>query len=201
MIRNHIILSEIIKLLKKGYKILLVFIAGILCIIISKAMIYRTIFQYDSIAYRTLDEELGSEISEYLLARLPDSHEDITIIIEKALQVSSSHLHYKLNSKTHSVETCFLHREAHCVGYSLFFAGIMNFYIQYFHLQEEWELKHCVGQLYIGNWNIHPIFKHPSFQDHDFVTIRNIQSGEIIAVDPTLYDYSGIQTVKLRYNQ
>ena len=38
--------------------------------------------------------------------------------------------------------------------------------------------------------------KSTFFKDHDFVTIENKVTGEVFAVDPTLYDYSGIKLVR-----
>lgn len=184
--------------MKGGFKIFLISAIVVFGIIISKGIIYRTLIHYETIGFRTSDEDISLEISRYLLSNLPENQQDISNLIKKALQISANHLHYRIDAKTNSFETCYSQKEAHCVGYSLFFGGVMKFYIQHFNLHEQWEVIHCIGALYFGTWNIHSAFSNPSLKDHDFVKIINKQTGEIIAVDPTLYDYFGIETVKLR---
>ena len=49
--------------------------------------------------------------------------------------------------------------------------------------------KHQIGQLHYLEINIHKYFNSSFFKNHDFVTIENRETEEIIAVDPTVNDY------------
>ena len=65
-------------------------------------------------------------------------------------------------------------------------------------LSDLWVATPQIGQLYLMGKNIHPYFNSAFFKDHDFVIIENLKTGEIVAVDPSLHDYTGIQHVDLK---
>ena len=58
-----------------------------------------------------------------------------------------------------------------------------------YNLDDTWTAKPQIGQLYLLGTNIHQYFNHPFLKDHDFVAIENKQTGQILAVDPTVNDY------------
>ena len=57
-----------------------------------------------------------------------------------------------------------------------------------------------IGKLDFLGMNVHNWFDSSFLKDHDFVIIRNKETGEIKAVDPTLYDYLYIEVVAVPVN-
>lgn len=88
----------------------------------------------------------------------------------------------------------------HCVGYASFFATACNFNLKKHHLDGSWVGYPDIGNLYFLGANVHPYFKSPFFKDHDFAIVENKQTGEKIAVDPTVADYLWIDFVTLKGN-
>lgn len=84
---------------------------------------------------------------------------------------------------------------ANCIGYAAFFTASCNYLLQKHNLSSTWVVQHRVGKLYLGKTDIHSFFKTAFFKDHDFVTIENKNSGEILAVDPTVHDYLWIEDI------
>ena len=70
-----------------------------------------------------------------------------------------------------------------------------NHLIQKNQLGDTFEAKHQIGQLHFLGINIHPFFESSFFGDHDFNTIKNKTTGEVISVDPTVSDYLWIRKV------
>jgi hypothetical protein len=64
-----------------------------------------------------------------------------------------------------------------------------------YNLADRWTAKPQIGQLYFLGTNIHKYFNSAFFKDHDFVTIENKKTGEILAVDPTVNDYLHIDFI------
>ena len=62
-------------------------------------------------------------------------------------------------------------------------------------MADKWNAKPQIGQLYFLGTNIHKYFNSSFFEDHDFVTIENKSTGEILAVDPTVNDYLNIDFI------
>lgn len=65
-------------------------------------------------------------------------------------------------------------------------------------LSEKWRVTSHIGHLCIFGINVQKHIENPFLKDHDFVTIENIETGELFEVDPTIHDYLGISYVKLR---
>lgn len=105
--------------------------------------------------------------------------------------------HYTITAEQNSSEpNRLIHtRTAHCVGYAAFCAAVCAYLLEKYNLSDEWTARPYAGQLYVLRQNVHLYINHPFFKDHDFVLLQNKRTGEILALDPTLFDFSGILRV------
>jgi hypothetical protein len=55
--------------------------------------------------------------------------------------------------------------------------------------------EHKVGNLYVGNFNIHQCFRSPAFKDHDYNVIYDTRNGQRFVIAPTVYATLGIKSV------
>jgi hypothetical protein len=124
---------------------------------------------------------------------------DISDIINLSLSLTSRHLTFTSSENEVDPNKLVTLGRAHCVGYAHFFTAICNYLLQRNELSGEWKAISQIGHIYLFGNDIHKYFKTPFFKDHDFVTIKNQITGEIIAVDPTLNDYSWIKFIRYRH--
>jgi hypothetical protein len=57
----------------------------------------------------------------------------------------------------------------------------------------------AVAKLHFFGFDLHRLFDSPFFKDHDVVVIK-AKGGEVLRViDPSLYDYTLIESVRLKH--
>jgi hypothetical protein len=88
-------------------------------------------------------------------------------------------------------------KTANCIGYATLFSANCNYLLVKHKLNEVWVATPHKGQLYLFIFNIHNYFKSSFFKDHDFVIIKNKNTGETLAIDPSINDYFYINYVKI----
>jgi hypothetical protein len=162
-----------------------------------RGWLYRHAVTYTSVGLRTnypaTDHQLIGLIDEN--ARQA-TDPDIRQIIQLALSITAGQLQYTAEKNDADPNLLIHSKKAHCVGYAAFFATTCNALIKKYHLNPAWTAQPRIGQLWFLGINVHPCFQDPFFKDHDFVTIENPETGAVIAVDPTIHDYLGINWVR-----
>lgn len=88
--------------------------------------------------------------------------------------------------------------KANCIGYAAFCALICNHFFEKAGLNDQWKAHPEIGKLYVFGVDVHPYFHSAFFKDHDFVVVENRITGERIAIDPSVYDMTGVKRVSLR---
>jgi hypothetical protein len=86
---------------------------------------------------------------------------------------------------------------AHCVGYAAMFTSIASYLIDLQDSEHEYQVKHLRGKLLLLGFDIHPK-NRPFLANHDYCEIKNLQSGQIVWVDPSLSDYTLINRVSVK---
>lgn len=120
-------------------------------------------------------------------------------IVKGALSFTGNALSFAATGTSNDPNVLMFSGRAHCVGYASFFTSICNFWLKHSNYEDEFIARHRVGQLHFLGIDIHKYFKSPFFKDHDFVTIEDRHTGEVIfTVDPTIYDYLAIKYVTLK---
>jgi len=110
-------------------------------------------------------------------------------IIKLCHKITSDHLEFTTAPCSSDPKKLFYTQKANCIGYAAFFTTCCNYLLSKSGLAGSWVAIHRVGKLYFFGLNLHQFFKSAFFRDHDFVTIENRTTGEVIAVDPVLADY------------
>jgi hypothetical protein len=151
---------------------------------------YRHLVTYKSVGLRTNYSATDKILTDFIDANNDtQSGLDIKQIIKLGLSKTSSQLNFTSDKNDTDPNKLITSKTAHCVGYAIFFATTCNYLLDKYKLSDTWIAKPQVGQLYFLGTNIHKYFNSTFFKDHDFVTIENKKTGEIIAVDPTVNDY------------
>ena len=163
---------------------------------------YRHLVTYKSDGIRTNYLATNIKLTDYIDANNDmQTDPDIKQIIKLGLSITSRKLNFTANKKNdNDPNKLIISKTAHCVGYASFFATTCNYLLEKYNLSDTWTAKPQAGQLHFLGTNIHDyltkFFKDTDFiKDHDFVTIENKKTGEILAVDPTVNDYLRIDFI------
>ena len=175
-------IAFIMKNLKKLF-ILCIFLLGIFFF---RGFFYRSFFKYESVGTRGI-----FVIEEFDKDKFKS--ENIDDIINLSLEKASENLEFKLYNPGKFLQT----GKANCVGYSDYFSSYVFHLLLINDLDKDWKVHHEIGKLKVFGVNIHHFFNSNSFKDHDFVIIENVKTGEILAVDPSVYDYFKIDRISL----
>ncbi len=175
-----------------AFTLLLLLIATV----VFRSWLYNHMVSYKSLAarntYSLTDKSLISELKK----EIPDSP-SVEQLTEKALSFTASTLTYSPHQQSSDPNQLYYSHNAHCVGYAAYYAACCN-HLFVKHNYKEWSAAPVAGQLYLLGVNVHPYFNSPFFKDHDFVLLTNTATGQTIAVDPSLYDYTFIKKVSLK---
>jgi len=164
--------------------------------ILFRGWLYRHLVTYKSIALRTTYPAVAKNLTDYIEANCEGQTDpDIHRIVELGLSITSDHLRFTASKNDIDPNKLINSKAAHCVGYASFFATTCHYLLKKYNGSDQWTIKPHIGQLYFLGENIHKYFSSPFFKDHDFVTIENKKTGEVIAVDPTVDDYFYIDLV------
>ena len=157
---------------------------------------YRHLVTYKSVGLRTNYSATDKKLTDYIdLNTDEQTNPDIEQIVKLGLSITSRQLNFTANKNDIDPNKLITSKTAHCVGYASFFATTCNYLLKRYNLADRWTAKPQIGQLYFLGTNIHNYFNSAFFKDHDFVTIENKTTGEIVAVDPTVNDYLRIDFI------
>jgi len=156
---------------------------------------YRHLVTYKSVKIRTNYLATNIKLTDYIDANTDKQTDpDIKQIIKLGLSITSRKLNFTVDKNYTDPNKLIISKTAHCVGYASFFATTCNYLLEKYNLSDTWTAKPQVGQLNFLGTNIH-IYLTKFFKDHDFVSIENKKTGEILAVDPTVNDYLRIDFI------
>ena len=184
---------------RKTLKIVLsIIVVLIVSTMIFQGVVYRNLVAYDSVGTRTNYEITNQKIIQLIEEKTTYLKEPtIEEIVQLSVSITCQQLYFTDGKSDTNPNLLFQSKAANCVGYATFCAAICNHLIHKYALDNEWTAKIQIGHLFLAGNNIHQFFESSFFKDHDFVTIENRISKEILAVDPTLDDYFYINSVTL----
>ncbi len=181
------------KLLKKiTLTLLIILVVGFFF----KGIVFRTLFTYNSIGQRENYSATDTQLCNYIDGFI-NGEEKLTSeeIINLSLKITSKQLHFTSQKNQNDPNKLIESKSAHCVGYAAFFATTCNYLFKKYNLSNEFYAQAQIGNLYLFGINLHKFTNSTFFKDHDFVLITNQHSNETIAVDPTIHDYFGINSI------
>jgi hypothetical protein len=181
------------KLIKRT---LLFFLFITIVVLSFRGWFYRHLIIYKSIGIRENYKATEERLIDYIEISVDEiKNPKIEEIVNVGLEITSKHLNFSFSKNDSDPNKLIITKKAHCVGYASFFATTCNHLLKKYNFNESWVAKPQIGQLYFMGTNIHKYFNSPFLKDHDFVILENKETKEIIAVDPTIYDYFFINLV------
>ena len=184
--------------MKKFRRFLLWCIFIFLILFLLRGWLFRKVNYYTSTGPRDYTSSPSPELIQWIDQHTKDIKPEISDIIDESLHLAADQLAFTTEKCETDPNKLFLSHKTNCIGYAAFFSTVCNQMIKENKLQQQWIATPHIGQLYFFGINIHPYFKSKFWKDHDFVLVENKMTGERIAVDPSLYDYSGITTVRYK---
>lgn len=130
--------------------------------------------------------------SNYSIDYKEISSQCVSEIVELSLDETKDILSFSLDSKNNTdVKYLIENKIAHCVGYAALCNSIINSYDH-----PDIKSKHVRAKIGIFGFDIHSLFSHPAFKDHDVCVVENTKTGEIYYIDPSLSEVLGNLVVK-----
>ncbi|MFK7969958.1 MAG: hypothetical protein AB8F95_06300 [Bacteroidia bacterium] len=158
---------------------LLYFAFFILVLYLGRGMLFRALVSYQTTGERAVRSMTDIDIKE---TNLP-TDQSLSFVADK-LSFYTGPCNPDPNV---SIQT----GQANCVGYAAMYASLMAAHPDY-------KVKHCVGKIYVLGMDVHQLFDHPFFHDHDFNQIIYRTTGKIMLVDPSVYDMLGVVEVRAK---
>lgn len=175
--------------------ILIILVTGV----VFRGWIYRQVVAYKSIGERVSYLATNKNLINYFEENTTNAkNPKIKEIIDIGLSITSQLLEFTVSKNYNDPNRLIDTKTANCIGYATFFSANCNYLLKKYALDDMWVATPHKGQLYMFGMNIHKYFKSPFFRDHDFVIIENKNTGETLAVDPSINDYLYIDYITLK---
>lgn len=178
--------------LKKSTKL---FLITLLILYFFKGIIYRFTVNYSIINTRAHIELNAPSLHRKIDSLIYEKTLNIHQIIKLTNSLTSEELSFTFNKVTNNANKVLKNKKANCIGYSSLFNSIGNYILKQKKLNHLYKFKHLVGKLTVLGFDLHQFINNPFFRDHDFNEIKNIKTGAIYFVDPSLSDYFYIDAV------
>jgi hypothetical protein len=180
-------------------RILIIGFAILAFVILFQRFLYRNLVSYHSVGLRSGRYPVKPALAKFIDSSSSETKiKSIEDVVEVALETTTDHLSYATSHTQNDPNRLIFSKNAHCVGYANFFAATCSYLLQVNKLNENWKVETHQGKLHILTVDIHKFFSSPFLKDHDFVILSNKANDRVIAVDPTLSDYSWIEHVSYR---
>lgn len=175
-------------------KTILLFAAVLALLFALKGVIYRGLFHYEIKA--TKAQTLPSDLlvfDETFPTQM--TLEEFTSLVT---ELTSSNLSFTSNKCSTYPAIALKEGKTNCVGYSATFSAIAQQIIKQNGWQDQFEVKHHIAHIHLFEWNVHDWFDDSFYKDHDINSVKDLKTGEMLYIDPSLNDYTGINSVKLK---
>ncbi len=171
---------------------------SILILILFRGSAYRLLISYTEIGTRTEIKITNEELVNKIDTNLGGKNINLEEIINVATRITTEELKFNRNKVSNNPNELINTKQANCIGYSATFNTIANYIIKQYKLENRLKAEHKIGQLDFLGINLHQFFDNPFFKDHDFNTIKNLETMKEVSIDPSLSDYLGIDYIYIR---
>lgn len=159
-------------------------------------LIFRsTLFQL-VVCYSTIEERKPLDIIKSTMIqelRTIGDTNNLDKLIDSILKHTADKLAFTSEKCSVDPHEMTISPKTNCVGYANYFVSVFN------ELSEtknhHWQAVACRGEIHFLGINVHQYFKSGFLQDHDYVKITDRKLKTTIIVDPSLFDYTGIDRV------
>lgn len=186
--------------MNKRTKITAASLLGLLLIlaILLSGPIFRIFVKYSEEYEREIIQLVDRELKSEIESQRAGKNLDFSQILHLSRTITNQKLKFTFKpdalKNPNAVEKI---PRANCVGYAAMFTSIASYLIDIQDSEQEYRVRHIVGKLFLFNIDIHPK-KLSFFKDHDYCEIKNLQTGQIVLIDPSLSDYTWINRVSTR---
>jgi len=170
----------------------------ILILILFRGLIYRFVIKYNDVGTRTEVNITNEELLKKIKTKSANKEIDIEGIINISNEITTDALNFTMKKVAANPNKSIVSKQANCIGYAKMFNSIANYLIHENNLNDQIEAKHKIGQLELLGIDLHQFFDTPFFKNHDFNIIINKETGEIIAIDPSVNDYLRIHRINIK---
>lgn len=181
-------------------KILKIAGTSLLILILFRGFIFRLTIKYNEIGTRPkieiTNKQLIEKIETFATSRLITPED----IVKTASTITNSELAFTTQTVSSNPNELINTNKANCVGYSAMFNSVANFLIKKNELEHTIVTEHKIGQLSFMGINLHQFFNNSFLKDHDFNELKNMKTGKVIFIDPTVSDYLWISSVSKKQN-
>lgn len=122
---------------------------------------------------------------------------DLDLAIDAALDTTAVRLHFSTGAVSNDPRKLGQGSPANCIGYAALCAALLKGQLETAGLGGRYVVEPVIGKLYVGDHDLHVLFKSPFWKDHDVVRIKDRETGAEVLIDPTLYDAIGVGRVRL----
>jgi hypothetical protein len=155
-------------------------------------------FEYEKIGERPAIKIEDDKFIQMIDSISKDREIDMNEVVEISSLITRKNLRFTFDNADEDPNKLIYTRKGNCVGYSAMFNSVANYLIKQNDLEDKYESSHLVGRLKFMGIDVHRLFDDPFFRDHDFNAIVNLDTGEIINIDPTVNDYLRISRISRR---
>lgn len=176
--------------MRSFWRFLLFFLVTLFVLWLFRAPLYRAVVCYHVVGERSPLKELGPSAI---------SVADLNAAILASLDTTAARLHFSSGPVTNDPRKLLPGSPANCMGYAALFSALLKGQLQQAGIGDRYDVQAVIGKLHIGGLDLHSLFDDPFWKDHDIVRIEDGDTGEVIFVDPTLYDVLGIERVSAAF--
>lgn len=175
----------------------ILFLMLIFAVVLLRTPLFGFLFSYKIITEREPVAEIEDKELKAAAGKKAGVY-NVEDIIQDAQEITASRLGFTFEKCGHEINALTVSQKANCIGYAAFLAAVIRYELRQQNLEDQWQVRHQVGNVYFLNTNMNRYIKSAFFRDHDFVTMENTQTGETVALDATVYDYLKINRIRLR---
>ncbi|MEM9834856.1 MAG: hypothetical protein AAF828_00050 [Bacteroidota bacterium] len=171
-------------------------IGGLLLVLfLFRGPIFRQLFSYVDVGSRPTQSLSDLEFIQAIRERSSTLDNDLVSISALANLITAETLKFTTGKASANPDELVKTGQANCVGYAALFAAIAEVLIREKGLENQVEIQHKIGKLYLLDFDLHSLFKSPFFRDHGYVELQDRSAKTITAVDPSVSDYLWIKRV------
>ncbi|MEZ5043415.1 MAG: hypothetical protein R2828_26195 [Saprospiraceae bacterium] len=164
-------------------------------LILFKSPFYRLTIKYREIGIRPEVKIKDEMLIKVIKIKSINREMNMEGIVEIANEITNTELAFTIRQKSNDPNELIYLKRANCMGYSAMFNSIANYLIRENGLETKIEAQHKIGKLEFLGIDLHQFFENPFYKNHDYNQIRNLESGKIVSIDPSVSDYLWIKKI------
>jgi len=171
---------------------------SLILVFLFKGFIYRLAVSYTEVGTRTVIRIENQDLIAKIKSKMQDEIIGLPEVVAISRSITNESLSFTFKSTSYDPNKIFISQKANCKGYSAMFNSIANYIIEENGLSLELNSIHHIGELQVFGFDIHQLFEDSFYNDHDYNVVKNLATGESIAIDPSISDYIGVHSVNYR---